>query len=156
MRQAYRFIAGFIALLVVVQAAMIALDVFGMFKFVDDGGSFDKTSFESEEVLYNEQVGAMIHGTVGMILIPLLALVLLIVASFARVDKGVRLAAIVVGLVVVQVLLAFASFGAPVVGALHGANAFAILGVAVLATARAGRPAAARPSTTTAESSVSA
>jgi hypothetical protein len=156
MRQTYRIVAGIVALLVVVQAAVIALSVFGMFKFIDGGGAFDKSALESEDVVYNEQVGEMIHGGVGLILIPLLSLVLLIISFVAEVDRGVRLAAVLLGLVALQVVLAFASFDAPVVGALHGVNAFAILGIAVLAYVRAGRPAAAGSSAPTTKSSVPA
>ncbi|HEY4568779.1 MAG TPA: hypothetical protein VIH10_04915, partial [Kribbella sp.] len=43
----------------------------------------------------------------------------------------------VVGLVVLQIVLAFLSFAAPAVGALHGLNAFALAAVAVMASRRA-------------------
>ena len=39
-----------------------------------------------------------------------------------------------------QIALAFVSFGAPVVGALHGLNAFALLAVAGMAARRAAGP----------------
>jgi hypothetical protein len=73
-----------------------------------------------------------------MMVMPLLALLLLIVSFFARVAGGVKWAAFVFGLVILQVALAFVSFAAPVVGALHGLNALALLAVAGLAARRVG------------------
>jgi hypothetical protein len=70
-------------------------------------------------------------------IIPLLALVLLIVSFFAKVPGGIRWALYVVGLVALQITLAFVSFGAPVVGLLHGLNAFALAAVASMAARRA-------------------
>ncbi len=62
-------------------------------------------------------------------------------------------AGIVFGLIVLQVALAFVAFGAPIVGALHGINALAILGTAAARDARPrttpGRPAAQRGSRST-------
>ena len=46
-------------------------------------------------------------------------------------------AAIVFGLVVVQIMLAYASYGVPQIGFLHGINALALFSVAVLASRRA-------------------
>jgi hypothetical protein len=110
----------------------------------------------AEQEVLMRQTYRIVAGIVGLILIPLLSLVLLIISFVAEVDRGVRLAAVLLGLVALQVVLAFASFDAPVVGALHGVNAFAILGIAVLAYVRAGRPAAAGSSAPTTKSSVPA
>ena len=71
----------------------------------------------------------------GLILIPLTSLVLLIVSFFAKVPKGVALAATIFGLVVLQVLVLPAlsrSVGSGF-GALHGVNALVLMGVAIMA-----------------------
>ena len=139
MRSVYRALAGLIAIGVVVQAMAIALAWFTVIKDVDGGLVFDKNS--------DANVGHMIHTVVGSGVIPLLAILLLIVSFFAKVDGGVKWALYVFGLVALQFGLAAASFGVPVVGALHGLNAFALLAVAGLASRRA-----AAPATVTAES----
>lgn len=128
MKSAYRVLAHLVALGVVVQAMAIAFGWFAVIKDVDGGTTID-SSFEGN-------AGHMIHGMVGMNLIPLLALVLLIISFFAKVPGGVKWAAIVFGLTVLQVALAFVAFGAPVVGALHGLNALALFAVSVIAGRR--------------------
>ncbi|HET6985548.1 MAG TPA: hypothetical protein VFI00_02995 [Kribbella sp.] len=141
MRATYRVLAGLIAISVVLQAMFIALGSFGVLKDVDGGAVFDKNS--------DPNAGQLLHGYFGMMIIPLIALLLLIISFFAKVDGGVKWALYVVGLVALQIALAFASFGAPVLGLLHGLNAFALLGVASMAARRAAAaPAAAAESTT--------
>ena len=83
--------------------------------------------------------GGAVHETVGMMVMPVVALVLVVVAFFARIPKGVTLAVVVFGLVVLQVLLAFGTDSSAWVGALHGANALAVVGAAISAAIRAGR-----------------
>src|SRR5262245_30288710 len=101
MRSTYRVLAGLVALGVVLQAAFIAGGTFGIFHDADKGVAFDKNSLN---------VGQLAHSITGSTLIPLAALVLLIVSFFAKVPGGVKWAAIVFGLVVVQVLLAYVSY----------------------------------------------
>ena len=139
MKQTYRVLSGLIALGVVVQAAAIAFGWFDAINQVDDGLIIDEN--------YDGNAGHMLHGIVGMYVMPLLGLVLLIVSFFAaRTVPGARKwAGIVFGLIVLQVALAFVSFGAPIVGALHGINALAVLGTAGRAasltrTGTTGRP----------------
>jgi hypothetical protein len=128
-------LAGLVAVGVVVQAMAIALAWFTVIKDTDDGLVFDKNS--------DANVGHVIHSIVGSGVIPLLAILLLIISFFAKVDGGVRWALYVFGLVALQFGLAALSFSAPAVGALHGLNAFALLGVASMAARRAaGAPAA--------------
>lgn len=129
MRSVYRALAGLIALGVLVQAAAIALAWFTVIQDVDGGLVFDKNS--------DFNVGHMTHTIVGTGVIPLLAILLLIVSFFAKVDGGVKWALSVFGLVALQFGLAVASFSAPVVGALHGLNAFVLLAVAGMASRRA-------------------
>jgi hypothetical protein len=129
MKSVYRALAGLIAIGVVIQAMTVALGWFTALKDMNDGAVI------SENTDFN--FGQMAHGMVGMMVIPLLALVLLIVSFFAKVDGGVKWALFVVGLVVLQIALAFVGFAAPVVGALHGLNAFALAGVASMAARKA-------------------
>lgn len=132
MRVAYQWLARLIALGVLLQMAFIAFGTFDIFNTVEDG-----RAFTGERDDYN--AGQMLHAVFGEMVIPLLALLLLIVSFFAKVPRGVPLALAVLGLVVLQFLLALLSFEAPVVGLLHGINAFAIAGVAGYAGGR-GRP----------------
>ena len=129
MKSVYRALAGLIAIGVVVQAMSIALAWFTAIKDMDGGAVIDKNS--------DLNFGHVAHGTVGMMVIPALALLLLIVSFFAKVVGGIKWALFVVGLVALQIALAFVSFGAPVVGTLHGLNAFALAGVASMAARKA-------------------
>ncbi|MFC6158682.1 hypothetical protein ACFWUU_18570 [Kribbella sp. NPDC058693] len=141
MRATYRVLAGLISIGVLVQAMAIAVAWFTALKDVDGGLVIDKN--------YDGNWGHSLHGIVGSMIIPLLAILLLIVSFFAKVDGGVKWALYVFGLVALQIAFAFAAFAAPVIGALHGANALALLAVAGMAARRAaGAPAtAAAPST---------
>jgi hypothetical protein len=141
MRAVYRVLAGLVAICVVLQAMFIAFGGFGVLKDLDGGAVFDKNS--------DPNAGQSLHAIFGMGIIPIVALLLLIVSFFAKVDGGVKWALYVVGLVVLQVALAFASFAAPVVGLLHGLNAFALAAVASLAARRAARAAQPAAETTT-------
>jgi hypothetical protein len=133
MRATYVWLTRLIALGVVLQAAFIAFGTFDILNAADDGKAY------TEDSDYN--AGQALHSIFGTGVIPLLALVLLIISFFARIPGGVKWAAGVFGLVVLQILLAFLSFPAPVVGILHGINAFALAGLAGVA----GRRAAAAP-----------
>ena len=129
MRATYRVLALLIAVGVVVQAAFIALAWFQVIKDTEAGGVFDKNS--------EGNWAHMAHGETGVMVIPVLALALLILSFFARIPGGVKWAAITFGVVALQVLLAFLGFSAPVVGALHGINAFALAAVASIAARKA-------------------
>jgi hypothetical protein len=146
MRTAYRVLAYLIALEVVVQAAAIAFAVFGLGKWVEDGGVLDKAAMESESINFTGLIGFIVHGINGQLVIPAIALILLIVSFFAKVPKGAAFAGIVLGLIVAQVLLGIFGHGLPALGVLHGMNALAIFTLAVIAARRAGsRPAHAAP-----------
>ena len=130
MRATYRVLAGLVAVGVVLQAMFIALGWFTAIKDMDDGLVIDKN--------YDGNIGHTLHGQFGTLVIPILALLLLIVSFFAHVPGGIRWALYVFGLVVLQIALAFLSFGVtPVLGLLHGLNAFALAAVASLAARRA-------------------
>ena len=129
MKATYRVLAMLVAAGVVLQAMFIALGWFTALKDLDDGLVIDKN--------YEGNIGHTLHGQIGMMVIPLLAIALLIVSFFAHLAGGVKWAAIVFGLVVLQIFLAFLSFAVPAVGALHGLNAIALLAVAAFAGRRA-------------------
>jgi hypothetical protein len=131
MKSTYRVLALLIALGAAVQAMSIALGFFIVLKNKRIG----------------ENIGLELHSVVGMMVIPLIALVLLIVSFFAGIAGGVKWAAIIFGLVVLQVLLAFAGSGAPAVGALHGLNALAVMAVAGIAGSRVAKQSAPAAST---------
>jgi hypothetical protein len=137
MRSAYRVLAFLVAGLVVVQAAAIVYAVAGLGHWVDEGGTLDKAAFESEDLEFDGVVGFMIHGMNGMMLIPLVALILLIVSFFAKVPGGVGRAALILGLVVLQVALGIFGHDVPALGALHGINALLLFGTAIMTGIRA-------------------
>ena len=127
MRAVYRVLASAIAVAVVLQVASIALAGFTIASDAEDGTTIgaDYSNF-----------GQSFHSIAGTA-IGLLALVFLIVSFLTDVPRGRMLAGIVVGLVVLQVLLAIVSFGVPALGILHGINGLAIAGVAGAASRRA-------------------
>jgi len=146
MRKTYQVLANAIALLVVVQAGAIAWAFFGLTSWIsNEGGVVNKAYLECTdcESFGVAEWGFMIHMFLnGFVLIPLVTLTLLIVSFFAKVRGGVVLAAIMVGLVVLQV------FVLPMLsrevgsgfGGLHGVNALVLMGVAVVAGRRAAAP----------------
>jgi hypothetical protein len=141
MKAAYQWLARLISVGVVLQAAFIAYGMFAVLHAADDGKAFTGDTADN--------LGQSLHGIVGGMVIPLLALLLLIVSFFAKVPGGVRLALIVVVLVALQIVLAQLSSPAPVLGLLHGINAFAVAAVAGFAGGRPGKAAAATAGTET-------
>jgi hypothetical protein len=129
MRQAYRLLANLIALLVLVQLAAIGLGWFTTLKDVEDDTGQVFAGVDD----FN--IGHDIHSY-GAVAIALVALILMIVSFFAKVDGGVKWAGFVLLTVVVQWLLAFVAFVVPAVGALHALNAMAVAGVASMAARR--------------------
>jgi hypothetical protein len=137
MRTAYKVFAWLVALGVVVQAASMVWAVAGLGIWVDkDGGVLDKAAFESEETLFPEIAGFMIHGMNGMMIIPALAVIFLIVSFFAKVPGGVAWAAYVLLAVVVQIALGIYGHEAAIWGMLHGINALILFSLAVYAGLR--------------------
>ncbi len=139
MRNAYRGISFAIAALVALQAAFIAFALSGLAAWVQEGGTLDATALaEGSTVEVGGATGFMLHALTGTFLIPLLALALLIISFFAKIPGGVKWAAIVFGVVVLQYALALFTrvTGVPFLGALHGLNALILFGVAVTAAMR--------------------
>jgi hypothetical protein len=134
MRSAYRYLAHIVALGVVVQAASLAFGIFGVWNDVDAGLVIDES--------YEGNAGLVTHGVVGMMVMPILALLLLIASFFAKVRRGITWALVIFCAVVLQIVLAIVGFGVPAVGALHGINALVILGLAIVAGRSARAPAA--------------
>lgn len=135
--KAYRFFAYLIAVEVVLQASFIAFGVFGETKWIeDDGGVLNKAVLDADKhPTFTGAIGYGLHFLNGMMLIPLIAVIFLIVAFFAKVPSGAKWAAIVLLLVVVQVAMGLS--GIVWLGPLHGINAFILFGTAVMAGKRA-------------------
>jgi multisubunit Na+/H+ antiporter MnhG subunit len=131
MRAVYRVLAALVPVLVLVQAASIAFGTFGILNFVDGGDDYTKAVAEDRGATGG--VGQNIHSF-GAIAVALVAIVLLIVSFFAKIEGGVKWAGLVFLAVLAQWVLAIVAFSAPVVGALHGINAFVIFGVGMGAT----------------------
>jgi hypothetical protein len=127
MKSTYRVLAVLIALGVVFQAAAVGLAWFTVIRDIDGGAVIDKN--------YEGNIGHALHFFGGSI-IPVLALLLFIVSFFAKVPGGVKWAGLVLGIAVLQYVLAFISFGIPAVGALHGLNALVLAAVAGMAGRR--------------------
>jgi hypothetical protein len=81
---------------------------------------------ESDDMPFDEIVGMMVHGMNGMMLIPLVALILLVVSFFAKVPKGIPVAAGLFVLIILQVALGIFGHEIAVSGLLHGVNALII------------------------------
>jgi hypothetical protein len=137
MRSVYRVLAYLIALEVVVQAAAIAFAIAGLGKWIMEGGVLDAAAMESESSGFTEEVGFMIHGINGQMIVPLIALLLLISSFFAKIPGGVLWAGLVLGTVVVQVLLGIFGRGTPLLGLVHGIVAFVLFTLAVIAARKA-------------------
>ncbi|MFI8413094.1 hypothetical protein ACIGB6_11520 [Paeniglutamicibacter gangotriensis] len=73
-------------------------------------------------------LAALLHGMIGMYVVPVLVLVLVVVALLAH--AGLKWALWLLLAVAVQIALAFLAFDAAWVGALHGINAFTIIALA--------------------------
>jgi hypothetical protein len=143
-RKTYQVLANTIAALVVVQAGAIAWAFFGLTNEIDKNGLvINKACLESDSGCgggFTAEWGFAIHMFFnGTVLIPLVALILLIISFFAKVPGGVKLAAIIFGLIVLQVIvlpMLSREVGSGF-GALHGVNALVLLGVALMAGKRA-------------------
>lgn len=142
MRTTYRVLAYALAAEVLIQAMAIAYALAGLGYWVaEEGGVLNKQVLDSESAEFAGVGGFATHGINGMMVIPVLALVLLIVSFFAKVPGGTRRAAILVGLVALQVVLGLFSHASPYLAPLHALNAFGILVMAYLAAKQTPRAA---------------
>jgi hypothetical protein len=137
MKSAYRVLAGLICLLVLVQSASIALGTFGIIHFVEGGNDYTKAVGETGAGAAEAGgIGQSIHS-IGATAVTLVAIILLVVAFLAKIEDGLKWAVIVFVAVLLQWGFAIAAFQAPVVGLLHGVNAFVIFGTAMTAMQKA-------------------
>ncbi|HKX14658.1 MAG TPA: hypothetical protein VJN19_05660 [Propionibacteriaceae bacterium] len=138
MKTVYRVLAYVIAALVAVQAAAIGYAVFAQLHWIEGGGTLDGAALESGA----PGTGAFIFHALNGAVFLLLALALLIVSFFAKIPQGVRWAVIVLVATVLQIALGTLSRLLAPIGAVHGAVALVLFGVAVMAAMRARKPAA--------------
>ena len=134
MQTVYKVLAYVVAALVIVQSAVMVFAVAGLGIWIEEGGTLTSDTFDAETP-FTGFSGLIIHGMNGMMVIPVVALALLIVSFFARFPGAVRNAAIVLGLVVLQVALGIFGHENAYVGMLHGVNAL-VLFAGALHTAR--------------------
>lgn len=135
MRKTYKVLAYVVAAEVVVQAILMVWAIAGLTHWINNGGVFDKAVMEEQEIIYPEIIGIPLHGLNGGMVIPGIALILLILSFFAKIPGGVKWAAIVLVLAILQGQLGYLGHDFPVAGALHGLNALVLF----LAALHAGR-----------------
>lgn len=131
MRSAYKYLAFAVPVLVVCQAMFIAVGFFGLANYSEDHSLPKKP--EDANLSFTGDFGLNLHGINGQMIIPLVALILLIVSFFAKIPGGSKWAAFIVVDVILQIALAFIAFGAPIIGLLHGLNAFVLAGLGIMA-----------------------
>ncbi len=135
----YRIVGYLIALEVFVQAATHAYGSAGLGHWIwSEGHTATRAVLEEDSgVDITGRWAATLHGENGAMVIPLLAIAFLAVAIVTRrrVAGGVKWAGLVLGLVVLQAALGFATIAIPVTGLVHGANALLLL-LAALHAAR--------------------
>ena len=117
MRAVYRYWSWLVFLAVIVQVGFAGYGAFATAKDIDDSGSVD-------EDMFIDNFG--LHMGLGYIIV-LTGLILLILAAVAR--HRIKHSAILFGLLVLQVILAWVGFGVPAVGFFHPVNALAIFAV---------------------------
>lgn len=133
MKKVYGILACLLAAEVVVNGMAMAYAIASVFHWVgEDGGVIDKQLLDADSPDFPGIGAFMLHGINGMMVIPLIALVLLVVSFFTRVKGATRRAAILLGLVVLQVVLGLASHGLSALAPVHVLNAFAIFSLAAL------------------------
>jgi hypothetical protein len=137
MKQAYRVLAFLVAAGVMLQAAAVAYGMFGLLKWVENGGTLDQSTELTPDL--GGYTGFSLHATGGIFIVPLIALLLLISSFFATVPGGIKWALIVFGLTVLQVALGLFSHEVAGLGWLHGLNALLVFSTAVTAGMRATR-----------------
>jgi hypothetical protein len=138
MKSTYRVLAILVSVIVALQAAFIAMGVFGLGTYVENGHDFTKKLLDSESSSVTGSIGFALHFF-GGVAIALVAIALLVVAFFAKIPGGIRWALFILGDVVLQWVFAEVSHSAWVVGALHGINAFALFGLGMAAATNARR-----------------
>ena len=123
MNKAVRIWASIVSLSIIAQVGLAAYGAFHAVKESDDKGSIGKNAVSD---------GFTAHSAFGyVILLEALVLVLLAFAARRSGRPGrLRWSGIILGLIVVQILLAGLGDSVPWLGVLHGMNALAVAGVA--------------------------
>jgi heme A synthase len=138
MQKVYRVLAYAIATMVAVQAAAIGYGVFAQLNWIDKGNTLDNAALESGAP---GTAALIFHAFFGGAVL-LVAIALLVISFFAKIDRGVRWAVIVLVATFVQIALGTLSHLLAAIGAVHGAVALVLFGLATTAAMRARRPAA--------------
>ena len=133
MRAAFKYLVGLFFVGVIAQIGLAGI------------GAFHTVSKNDDGPLAKEKAGDWFgpHAAVGYLLL-LLSLLLLLVALAARDGRLRRGAALLFGLMIVQVLLAWLGGGVWALGFLHPINALAIFAFSGMLAASEWRPAAKR------------
>ena len=130
MQTVYRYWVTIIFLAVIVQVAFAGFGAFSVAGDVDDGGSVNDDRFEDVFGL---------HAGFGY-LIGFATIILLVLALVGRLGKRrILQSAALVGLLVLQIVLAEIGFDVAAIGALHPVNALAIFSLSGYLTAAAWR-----------------
>jgi hypothetical protein len=151
MRKAHQVLAGLIAALVVVQAMAIAYAMAGLAHWVDkDGGVLNKQvldSWEKHAPTWQGSGGFALHGIDGMMIIPVVTIAFLVVSLLAakQVAGAGKRAAILFGMVVVQVVLGLSAHDVVVLAPLHALNGLGIFAMAMVTVRKAAAVPAAAP-----------
>ena len=143
MKNVYRVLAFLVAAGVMLQAAAIAFGMFGMIKWIENGGTLDKSTELTPAI--GGYAGFSLHATAGIMVLPIIALLFLISSFFAKVPGGIKWALFVFLATVVQVALGLFAHSLAGLGWLHGVNALILFGLAVSAGMRVNRVAAVEP-----------
>ena len=123
MNAAFRIWASIVSLAIIVQVGLAGYGAFNAVDKSDDKGTIGKDAV-------SDGFGA--HAGLGYVIF-LAALILLILAFVSRREGGpprVKWSGGILGLIVVQILLAWAGGASAWLGVLHGMNALAVAGVA--------------------------
>ena len=148
MRKAHQILAGILAAMVIIQAMAIAYALAGLGYWIEeDGGVVSKAVFdawEDDPPTWQGSGGFALHGINGMMIIPLIAIVFLVVSLLAakQVDGAAKRAAILFGMVALQIFLGLTSHSVVLLAPLHALNGFGIFAMAVVTYRKAGEPAA--------------
>jgi hypothetical protein len=142
MKQVYRVLAFLVAAGVAIQAASVAYAMFGLLKWVEGGGTLDQSTELTPGL--GGYTGFSWHATGGIFILPVISLLLLISSFFAKVPGGIRWALIVLGVTVLQVALGLFAHSVAALGWLHGVNALALFGTAMMAGMRVSRAVASK------------
>jgi hypothetical protein len=137
MKQVYRVLAFLVAAGVMLQAAAVAYGMFGLLKWVEQGGTLDQSTELTPDL--GGYTGFSLHAMGGIFVVPAIALLFLISSFFAKVPGGIKWALIVFGLTVLQVALGLFAHEVAGLGWLHGINALLVFGTAVSAALRVRR-----------------